>query len=119
MEQHLVTSGQQAVPLDEEADLQPSDVLEVAHAAMMCVSVETLEHGSRARDRSFGLRAVTPTSAVTDSLEEAAAATASPSHALLERLTPEQHVSCVRVMKWLPLQLRVALFDFHGPGLTH
>ena len=62
---------------------------------------------------------MTPISAVTVSLQEAAAATASPSHALLERLTPEQHVSCVRVMKWLPLQLRVALFDFHGPGLTH
>ena len=116
MGQQLVTSGQQAVPLDEVADLQPSDVLEVAHAAMMCVSVENLEHGSRARDRSFGLRAVTPTSAGTDSLEEAAAGTASPSHGLLERLAPKQRAS--RVRKLLPLQLRTILFYLHCPDLT-
>ena len=62
--------------------------------------------------------AVTPVSAVTASPLAAAAATASPSPALLERLTPEQRSSFLRVWERLPSHLHAFEFDLHGPDWT-
>ena len=46
------------------------------------------------------------------------AAAASPLPAQLERLTPEQRASFLRVRKRLPAHLRAVAFDLHGPGWT-
>ena len=46
------------------------------------------------------------------------AAPASPSPALLERLTPEQRASFLRVWERLPSHLRAVAFDLHSPGWT-
>ena len=48
----------------------------------------------------------------------AAAATASPSPALLERLTPEQRVLFLRDWHRLPKHLRKITFDLHSPEWT-
>ena len=45
-------------------------------------------------------------------------APASPSPALIGRLTPEQHASLLRVWERLPSHLRAVAFDLHGPGWT-
>ena len=58
---------------------------------------------------------MTPVSAVTASPLAAAAATASPSPALLERLTPEQRASFLRVWERLPSRLHAFEFELHGP----
>ena len=46
------------------------------------------------------------------------AAPASPSPALLERLSPEQRASLLRVWARLPLHLRQVAFDLHGTDWT-
>ena len=61
---------------------------------------------------------MTPTSAVTASPLAAEAATASPSPALLTRLTPERRLSFLCVWERLPSHLRAVAFDLHGPGWT-
>ena len=58
---------------------------------------------------------MTPISATTASPLAAAAATASTSPALIERLTPKQHASFMRVWERLPSHLRAVAFDRHGP----
>ena len=77
-----------------------------------------MQHDSRPLGPSSSPPAVTPISAVTDLPLGAAAATASPSPALLERLTPEQRVSLLRVSERLPSHLRAVVFEFHGPDWT-
>ena len=59
---------------------------------------------------------MTPTSAVTASPLAAEAATASPSPALLTRLTPEQRASILCVWERLPSYLHVV--ELHGPDWT-
>ena len=48
----------------------------------------------------------------------AAAATVSPSPALLERLTPERRVSFLRIWHRLPRHLCAITFDSHSPEWT-
>ena len=100
------------------ADLEPGDILGVAHAPLMCVPLDVLRHDSRVPGLSSGPLAVTPISAVTASPLASAADTASPSPDLLKRLTPEQRTFFPRIWERLPTHLRVAAFGFHGPDWT-
>ena len=95
-EEHFVASGRQVIPLVEVSNLEPGDLLGVAHAPLMCVSLDALQHDGRPSGPSSGSPGVTPISVVTSSPLAAATATASPSPALLERLTPEQRASFLR-----------------------
>ena len=78
----------------------------------------TGRHAARKRipRPSSGLPAVAPISAVTASPHSTAAATASPSPTLLERLTPAQRASFLCVWGRLPSHLRAVSFYIHGPG---
>ena len=61
---------------------------------------------------------VTPISAVTTSTLAAVTATASPSPALLVRLTPQQRASFLRVWERLPAHLLTVSFDLQGLDRT-
>ena len=107
VEEHFVTSGRQVLLLVGVANLEPGDIFGVAHVPFMCVPLDAM---------SSGPPVVTPISAVMASPLAAAAATASPSPALLERNTPQQRASFLRVWKRLPAHLRAVSFDLHGSG---
>ena len=98
------------------SNLEPGDILGVAHASLMCVPLDALQHDGRPSSPSSGPRGETR---VTTSPLAAAAATASPSPVLLERLTPEMRASFLRVWERLPSHLRAVAFDLHGPDWTH
>ena len=115
-EEHFVASGRQVVPLIGVSNLEPGDFLGVAHAPLMCVPLDAIQHDGRPSGPSSDPPGVTPVSAVTASPLTAAAATTSPSPALLERLTPEQRASFLRVCERLQSHLRAVAFDLHGPG---
>ena len=95
--EHFVASGRQEVPLVGVSNLKPGDFLGVVHAPLMCVVLYALQHDGRPSGSSFDPPGVIPVSAVMASRLAAAATTASPSPALLERLTPEQRTSFLRV----------------------
>ena len=114
VEEHFVASGRQVL-LVGMADLKPGDMLGVVHAPLICVPLDVLQHDSRAPGFSSDPPAMTPISAVTASPLAAAAATASPSPALLWRLTSEQRASFLRAWERLPTHLCAVAFDFHGP----
>ena len=86
--------------------------------ASMSVPLDALQHVGRPSGLSSDPPGVTPVSAVTAPPLAAVAATASPSPALLESLTPEQRASFLRVWERLPSHLRAVAFDLHGPGWT-
>ena len=106
------------IPLDGVSNLEPGDFQGVAHAPLTCVLLDASQHDGRRSCSSSDPPGVTSISVVTTSPLAAAAATASPSPALLERLTPEQRASFLRVWKRLPSHLRAVAFDLHGPGWT-
>ena len=99
------------------ADLEPGDILGVAHAPLMCVPLDAMQHDSRPPGLFSGPPAVNLVSAVTASPLAAAVATASPSlsPAMLERLTPEQRTSFLRVWERLPSHLRAVAFGLCCP----
>ena len=101
-EEHVVTSGRKVIALVVVSYLEPGEILGVAHAPLMCVPLDTVQHDGRPSGPSSGPTWVTPISAVTASPLAAAAATTSPSPALLERSTLEQHASFLRVWEQLP-----------------
>ena len=109
LKEHFVTSERQVLPLVGVAKLEPGDILGVTHAPLMCVPLDAMHSGPRV---------VTPISAVLASPLAAAAATASSSPALLERNTPQQRASSLRVWKRLPAHLCAVTFDLHGPDWT-
>ena len=88
-EDYLVDSGRQVIHLVGVANLDPGDFLGVPHAPLMRVLLDAMQHDSRPPSPFSGPPVVTLISAVTASSLAAAAATATPSSALLERLTPE------------------------------
>ena len=89
------------LPFVGVADLEPGDLLGVTRAPLMRLPVDALQHNRRVTGPSSGPPAVPQVSAVTDS-PLTAAAKASPSPALLERLAPDQHASFLRVSTRLP-----------------
>ena len=88
--EHFVASGRQVIPLVVVSNLEPGDILGVAHVPLTCVLLNTLPYDSRPSHPSSGPLGVTPFSSVTTSPLATAVATASPSPALVERLTSEQ-----------------------------
>ena len=117
-DEHFVASGRQVIPLVGVPNPEPGDLLGVAPAPLMSVPLDALQHDGRPSGPSSDLPGVTPVSAATASPLAAVATTASPSPALLERLTPEQCASFLRVWERLPPHLRAVAFDLHGPGWT-
>ena len=98
------------------SNIESVSILGVAHAPLMPVSMDSMQHDSRPPGLSSGPPlAVTPISAVTASPLAAAAATASPSPTLFERLTTKQRASFLRVWEGLSSHLRVVEFDLRGP----
>lgn len=65
VEEHFVPSGRQVLPLVGVADLEPGDILGVAHASLMSVPLDALQHDHRAPDPSSGLSVVSPVSTYT------------------------------------------------------
>ena len=117
-EQHFVASGRQVIPLVRVSNLEPGDLLGVAHAPLISVLLDPLQHADRPSGLFSDPPGVTPVSAATAPPLAAVAATALPSPALRERLTPEQRVSFLRVWKRLPSHLRAVASDLYGPGWT-
>ena len=96
-EEHFVASGRQVIPLVGVSNLEPGGLPGVAHAPLMSVPLDALQHVGRPSGLSSDPLGVTPVSAVTAPPLPSVAAPASPSPALRERLTPEQRVSFLRV----------------------
>ena len=113
-----IESGRQVIPLAGVSNLDPGDILGVAHAPRMCVPLDALQQDGRPSGSFSAPPGVTPIIAVTASPLAAAAATALPSPALLKRLTPEQHASFLRVWERLPSHLRAVALDLRGPDWT-
>ena len=120
MQEHFVASGRQVLPLTGVADLEPGDLVGVAHAPLLRVSLDALQHDIHAAEPHPGQLADCQASAVTSSLDtgEAASAATSPSPALLERLNPDQRSSFLRVRARLRPhfgRLRLTYMTLNGP----
>ena len=77
-EEHFVASGRQVIPLVGVSNLEPGDVIGVAHAPLMSVSLGALQHVGRPSGHSSDPPGVTPVSAVTAPPLAAVTATALP-----------------------------------------
>ena len=106
-----IVSGRQVLAPIDAADLEPCDLFGVAHAPLTRVPIDVVQSTNSTTD-------VSQVSAVSDSPHAAAAATASPTPTLFERLTPDQCDSFLCMWTRLPLQLSLDAFDLHGPELT-
>ena len=115
VEEHFVASGRQVLPLVRVADLESGDNLDVIHGPLLSVPMDVLQQDNRAPSPPFGLSEVAPVSAVTAS---PLAPPAPPSPALLERLSPEQRASFLRVWARLTLHLRALSSDLHSTDWT-
>ena len=115
-EEHFVASGRQVIPFVGVSNLEAGDLLGVAHAPLMSVRLDALQHVGRPSGLSSEPPGVTPVSAVTAPPLAAVTAPASPSPALLECLTPETRASFMCVWERLPSHLRAVAFDLHGPA---
>ena len=91
MQEHFVASGRQVLPLTGVADLEPGDLVGVAHAPLLSVPLGALQHSTHATELHHGQFADCQVSAVTSSPDtgEAASAVTPPSPALLERFCNE------------------------------
>ena len=99
MQEHFVASGRQVLPLTGVADLEPGDLVGVAHAPLLSVPLGALQHATHAAEPHPGQIADCQVSAVTSSpgTSEAASAVTPPSPALLERLNPVQRLSLIHI----------------------
>lgn len=111
VEEHFIVSGRQALPPVGSADLESGDLLGDTHAPLTRDPIGVFHCTDFTTD-------VSHVSAVSDSPRAAAAATASPTPTLLERITPDQRDSFPRVWTRLPPHLRAVVFDLHGPEWT-
>ena len=114
-EEHFVAAGRRVILLVGVSNLEPGD-LDVAHAPRMCGSLDASQHDGQPSGPSSDPPRANQVSAVTTSPLATAAATPSPSLALLERLTPEQRASFLHVWERPPSLLRAVPLDLHGPG---
>ena len=117
-EEHFVASGRQVFPFVWMSNLEPGDFLGVTHAPLSCVPLDALQHGGRPSGPPSDPPGVTLVSAVSATPPAAVAATASPSPALLEHLTPDQRASFLHVWERPPSHLHAVAFGLHGPGWT-
>ena len=105
------------LPLTGVADLEPGDLVGVAHAPFLNFPLGALQHATHAAEPHPGQAAHCRVSAVTSSPDtgEAAPAVTPPSPALLKRLNPDRRSSFLRVWVRLPPHLREIAFDLHDP----
>ena len=85
MQEHFVASGRQVLPLTGVTDLEPGDLVGVAHAPILRVPLDALQHANHAAEPPFQT-ADHHVSAITSLIATGGAASAvtSPSPALLE-----------------------------------
>ena len=124
MQEHFVASGRQVLPLTGVADLEPGDLVGIAHAPLLRVPIDALQHATHAAEPHPAQTADCQVSAVASSLDtgEAASAVTSPSPARLERLNPDQRSSFLRIWARLPPLLWEIAFDYmtlNGPCLLY
>ena len=50
VQEHFVASGRQVLPLTDVADLEPGNLVGVAHAPLLRVPLNALEHGDQAAE---------------------------------------------------------------------
>ena len=116
-EEHIAASGRQVLRISGATDLESCDLLGVAHAPLVRAPIAVFQSTNSAPAVSPPTNAP-EVAAISELSLAAAAATASPSPALLERLTPEQKVSFLWVWQRLPRHLREITFDLHSPEWT-
>ena len=118
--EHYVASRRQVLPLTGVADLEPGNLVGIAHAPLLRVPLGALQHASQTAEPHPGQTADCQVSAVTSSLAtgEAVSPVTSPSPALLERLNQDQRSSFLRVWARLPPHLWEITFGLHDPGWT-
>ena len=114
--EHFVASGRQVRPLTGAADLEPGDLVGVAHVPLLRVPLKGLQHAYQAADdhpeRTAAPQA--PAAMRSPAPVEAATAVTFPSPELLERfLNPDQRFSFLRAWARLPPHLREVAFDLH------
>ena len=99
IQEHFVTSGRQVLLLTGVADLEPGDLVGVAHAPLLSVPFGALQRATHAAEPHPGQIADCQVSAVTRSPDtsEAASPVTSPLPALLEALNLDQRSSFLRV----------------------
>ena len=98
VEEHVVSSGLPVLHSVGVVDLERGDLLAVAHAPLLRVPLDALQHNSRVTGPSSGLPSALQVSAVADSPFTAVAKT-SPSPALLERLTLDQTIRSISLLR--------------------
>ena len=120
MQEHFVSSGRQVLPLTGVGDLEPGDLVGVAHAPLLSVPLGALQYATHAAEPHPGQIANYQVSSVRSSPDtsETSSAVAPPSPALPERLNPDHRPSFLRVWARLPPHLREIAFDLHDPGWT-
>ena len=116
-EEHFAASGRQVLPISGATYLEPGDFLGVVYALLMRVPIAVIQSTNSAPAVSPPTNAP-EVAAISEPSLAAAAATASPLPALLERLTPEQRVSFLRVWHRQPRHLPEITFDLHGRAWT-
>ena len=86
MKEHFVALGRQVLPLTGVADLEPGDLVGVAHAPLLHVLLDALQHATHSAEPHPGQTADCQVSAVTSSPDpgDAASPVTWPSPALLE-----------------------------------
>ena len=76
MQEHFVASGRQVLPLTGVADLEPGDLVGIAHAPLLRVPIDALQHATHAAEPHPAQTADCQVSAVTSSLDTGEAASA-------------------------------------------
>ena len=87
-ENYFAASGRQVLHISGTTGIEPGDLLGVAHAPLMCAPIAVFQRTNSAPAVSPPTNA-SEVAAFSEASLAAAAATASPSPALLQRLTPE------------------------------
>ena len=118
MQEHFVATGRQVLPLTGVADLEPGDLVGVAHAPRLRVPLGALQQATHVVEPHPGQIADCEVSAVTSSPDtsEAASAVTSPSPALPKLLNPDQRSSFLLVWARLPPHLPEIAFYLHDLG---
>ena len=114
-EEHFAASGRQVLPISNATYLEPGDLLGVEHALWMRAPIAVIQSTNSAP-------AVSPPTNAPEVAAISDPSRSSCSHGLtlaypLERLTPEQRVSFLRVWHRLPKHLREITFDSHDKGV--
>ena len=118
-QEHFVDSGRQLLPLTGVADLEPGDLVGVAHAPLLSVPLGALRHATDVSEPHPGQFPDGQVSAVRSSPDTGEADTVTaPSPTLLKRLNSDQRSSFLSVWDRLPPHLREIAFDLHDPGRT-